>query len=68
MNTCVSMKCPFILYCKKYNFLIDRGGRCETQEAILRAASEMISGSREKRDRAPRANNNGGICNDSKQH
>lgn len=41
MNTCVSMGCPFILVCKEYNFLVDRGEKCETQEAILRQAKKL---------------------------
>lgn len=40
-NTCVSMSCPFILVCKEYNFLVDRGEKCETQEAILRLAKKL---------------------------
>ena len=24
MNTCVSLSCPFISYCRFYNFLVDR--------------------------------------------
>lgn len=41
MNTCVSMGCPFILVCKEYNFLVDRGEKCETQENILRLAKKL---------------------------
>lgn len=41
MNTCVSMGCPFILVCKEYNFLVDRGEKCETQENILRQAKKL---------------------------
>ena len=40
-NTCVSMSCPFILVCKEYNFLVDRGEKCETQEDILRQAKKL---------------------------
>ena len=40
-NTCVSMSCPFILVCKEYNFLVDRGEKCDTQEAILRQAKKL---------------------------
>ena len=40
-NTCVSMSCPFILVCKEYNFLVDRGEKCETQEHILRQAKKL---------------------------
>lgn len=41
MNTCVSMGCPFILVCKEYNFLVDRGDKCDTQENILRLAKKL---------------------------
>ena len=40
-NTCVSMGCPFILVCKEYNFLVDRGEKCDTQENILRLAKKL---------------------------
>lgn len=40
-NTCVSMSCPFIMVCKEYNFLVDRGDTCETQEDILRQAKKL---------------------------
>lgn len=40
-NTCVSMSCPFILVCKEYNFLVDRGEKCEIQENILRQAKKL---------------------------
>ena len=35
MKTCASLDCPFIPHCKDYNFLVDRGKRCEIQEDIL---------------------------------
>lgn len=35
MKTCVSLDCPFVPHCKDYNFLVDRGERCEIQEDIL---------------------------------
>lgn len=38
MNTCVSINCPFISNCNKYNFLIDRGSGCQVQEEILQKA------------------------------
>lgn len=38
MKTCVSMNCPFIDYCKDYNFLVDRGEKCETKERLIRSA------------------------------
>ena len=41
MNTCVSMSCPFILVCKEYNFLVDRGEKCDTQENILIQAKKL---------------------------
>lgn len=34
MNTCVSLSCPFISYCRFYNFLVDRGERCAIQQEI----------------------------------
>ncbi len=40
MNTCVSIDCPFMRYCKHYNFLVDRGDNCAIQEDILRRAKE----------------------------
>lgn len=40
MSTCVSLKCPFILYCKHYNFLIDRGDVCKIQLEIIEKAEE----------------------------
>lgn len=41
MNTCCSMACPFIPYCKEYNFLVDRGEYCDTQRKIIDAAKQM---------------------------
>lgn len=35
--TCISLKCPLIRFCKEYNFLIDRGEKCETQKKIIEA-------------------------------
>lgn len=50
MNTCVSIECPFIWYCKEYNYLVERkDGKCEHQEQILRQAKKL-----EKRMRADR--------------
>ncbi len=41
MNTCVSMSCPFVAYCKDYNYSVDRTGGCKTQENILAAAKKL---------------------------
>lgn len=41
MKTCVSMECPFIHYCKEYNFLVDREGGCSAQKAILQGARKI---------------------------
>lgn len=40
-KTCVSINCPFIRYCKDYNFLVERNGGCKTQEAILYGAEKL---------------------------
>lgn len=41
MKTCVSMNCPFISFCKDYNFLVDRSEGCATQNKILTAAHRL---------------------------
>lgn len=41
MKTCVSIECPFIHYCKDYNFLVDRGNGCSTQREIMEAAEKL---------------------------
>lgn len=41
MKTCVSMNCPFIHYCKFYNFLVDRGDGCDTQKKIMESAERL---------------------------
>lgn len=41
MSNCVSMNCPFIPYCKEYNFLIDRGDKCNIQEEIIKGAEKL---------------------------
>lgn len=46
--TCVSMNCPFIPYCKDYNFLVDRNPKCQTQEKILLAAKHLQATKRAK--------------------
>lgn len=38
MNTCVSLNCPFMDECKHYNFLIDRGNKCEHAIKIIQAS------------------------------
>lgn len=42
MKTCVSMNCPFIPFCGKYNFLTDRSPKCEIQEEIVKRAKELM--------------------------
>lgn len=42
MKTCVSMSCPFISYCRFYNFLVDRGERCPIQQEIVSRAKTLI--------------------------
>lgn len=41
MKTCVSIDCPFISFCKAYNFLVDRSDGCDTQNSILKAAEKL---------------------------
>ena len=41
-NTCVTLDCPFIWYCNKYNFEVDRGRHCEHQDQILRQAKLLM--------------------------
>lgn len=50
MTTCVSLNCPFIRYCKEYNFTVDRGERCEHMEQIVRKAT----GFDKQRKKAPK--------------
>lgn len=40
-NTCVSLNCPFIPVCNKYNFTVDRGDKCEIQADILTRAEKL---------------------------
>jgi hypothetical protein len=40
MNTCVSINCPFIRYCNEYNFLVDRGEKCNIQDEIIKSAEK----------------------------
>lgn len=44
MKTCVSLDCPFIPYCKDYNFKVDRTGGCKTQEKIVEQAKRLMKG------------------------
>lgn len=37
-NTCCSLSCPFINICKHYNFLVDRGNKCEIMESSIERA------------------------------
>ncbi len=48
MNTCVSLSCPFISYCRFYNFLVDRGERCAIQQEIVFRAERL----KEKEEKA----------------
>ena len=41
INTCVTLDCPFIWYCKEYNFTVDRGDHCDHQDQILRQAKRL---------------------------
>lgn len=52
MKTCASMNCPFINYCRHYHLTKDRGDRCETQEAILRAARRITRTHSQKAERS----------------
>lgn len=40
-NTCCSLNCPFIGVCKEYNFLAERGEKCDTMEAIIEKAEKV---------------------------
>ncbi len=48
MNTCVSLSCPFIPYCRFYNFLVERGERCAIQQEIVFRAERL----KEKEEKA----------------
>lgn len=39
--TCISLRCPLINFCKHYNFLIERGEKCETQQKIIDAVEKI---------------------------
>lgn len=41
MTTCVTLNCPFILYCREYNYLVDRGDSCEHMEQIIKKAKRF---------------------------
>lgn len=41
MNTCITLDCPFIWYCKEYNYLVDRGDSCEHMEQIIKKAKRF---------------------------
>lgn len=43
MTTCVNLDCPFICYCKEYNYLVDRGEGCEHMEQIIKKAKRFDS-------------------------
>lgn len=42
-STCVSIDCPFIIYCTHYNFEIDRGSKCSIQTEIVKIASNLTA-------------------------
>jgi len=48
MNTCVSLNCPFIYYCNKYNFLVDRGLKCNIQDEIIKASEKCKKENKKK--------------------
>ena len=41
MKTCITLDCPFICYCKEFNYLVDRGERCEHMEQIIKKAKRF---------------------------
>ena len=41
MNTCVTLDCPFICFCREYNYLVDRGEECERMEQIIKKAKRF---------------------------
>jgi len=43
MNTCITLDCPFICYCKEFNYLVDRGERCEHMEQIIKKAKRFAN-------------------------
>lgn len=51
-NTCVTLDCPFIWYCKEYNFLVDRGQHCEHQDQILLQAKRLMKQRRIQKENA----------------
>lgn len=42
-NTCLSMDCPFAIYCNNYNSWENRGKECETQKFIVEGAKRIIA-------------------------
>ena len=42
MNTCISLKCPYIDICKNYNHCVDRGEQCKTRKRITELAKREI--------------------------
>ena len=47
MTTCVSQNCPYMDYCRFYNFKADRGERCIYRAMINHAAKQELA--KEKR-------------------
>lgn len=41
MNTCVTLDCPFICFCRGYNYLVDRGEECERMDQIIKKAKRF---------------------------
>lgn len=54
MTTCVTLDCPFICYCKEYNYLVDRGEGCEHMEQIIKKA-KLFGSQRKKRAKETKA-------------
>ncbi len=50
MTTCVTLDCPFILYCKEYNYLVDRGESCKHMEQIIKKAKRFDNQRRKKKE------------------
>lgn len=42
MKNCITLSCPFISYCRFYDFLVDRGDKCAFQTAIVQGAKKLI--------------------------
>lgn len=38
---CIQLRCPLIGVCKHYNFLVDRGTKCDIQQKIIKAVEKL---------------------------